>query len=89
MTNIHGTEPTKFPIMNYIFGTYNSLKYGPIFGHVDIRIYDDYTKSNCECEFPKSYKDTLNKGKSIFTGNLDNNNTKLNTIEIEVFKLYD
>ena len=89
LTNIHGTEPAIFPIINYIYGTYNSLKYGPIFGYVDIGIYDDYINSICECEFPKSYKDTLNKGKSIFTGNLDNNNTKMKIIEIEVFKLYD
>ena len=38
--------------------------------------------------FPCRYEDTLNKGKSIFTGNLDNNKCEFTVKEIEVFKLY-
>ena len=57
--------------------------YGPTFGYCfDIGIQfesGDYTN------FPKSYKDILGKGYSIFPG--DNENKKLNLKEIEVFKL--
>jgi len=37
--------------------------------------------------FPSSYKDTLGKGKSIFTGDFNISNTTYNIKEVEVFKM--
>ena len=88
LTNIHGTEPTKFPSINND-NVYHNSEYGPCFGNYnDIDIKADYKKSLSKSTFPYDYKDTLNKGKSIFTGNLDNNKNEFNIKEIEVFKLY-
>jgi len=89
LTNIHGTEPTKFPNTNKDKSVYHHSDYGPSFGdYNDIDIRSDYKKSVSYIRFPKDYKDTLNNGKSIFTGNLDNNKNEIYIKEIEVFKLY-
>ena len=89
LTNIHGTEPTKFPNKIKYRSVYHNSNYGPCFGNYnDINIISDYKKSGSYSRFPTDYEDTLNKGKSIFTGNLDNNNESLTVKEIEVFKLY-
>jgi hypothetical protein len=37
--------------------------------------------------FPRGHLDTLNKGKSIFSGSIDNNINTTKLIEIEVFKI--
>ena len=60
---------------------------GLIFGSgSDIYLYNNFTSDNSNCSsFPYSYKDTLGKGKSIFTG--DNNNKYFKLKEIEVFKI--
>ena len=83
LTNIHGIEPTKFPNSDSQYYIYDNSTYGPTFGggH-DIKIYKNGSYSN----FPYSYKDILGKGKSIFTGDLNNN--KFNLKEIEVFKIF-
>ena len=39
--------------------------------------------------FPYSYQDNLGKGKSIFTGDLNNSNRQFTLKEIEVFKLFN
>ena len=89
LTNIHGTEPTKFPNKNKNASVYHNSNYGPSFGNYnDINIISDYKKPGSYNRFPTDYEDTLKKGKSIFTGNLDNNNESLTVKEIEVFKLY-
>ena len=86
LTNIHNTEPTKFPSKNSGYNAYHGNNYGPYF--YDIRTYDNILKENSSySNFSSSYKDVLEKGFSIFTGALDSN--KSFTIkEIKVFKLY-
>ena len=72
LTNIYGTEPTKFQNKLENQSVYHSSDHGPSFGNYDdINIISDY-KSSGYSRFPTAYLDTLNKGKSIFTGNLDN-----------------
>jgi len=85
LTNIHGTEPTKFPNSDSKHSIYDCSTYGPTFGNgCDLHIYKNSTYSI----FPSSYKDILGKGKSIFTGDLNNNNQNFNLKEIEVFKIF-
>jgi len=86
LTNIHGTEPTKFPNSDSRYSIYDYYTYGPTFGDGHA-IYTN--KQGSYSSFPSSsYKDILGKGKSIFTGDLNNNNNKINLKEIEVFKIY-
>ena len=85
LTNIHGTEPTKFPNSNTSYSIYDVSNYGPTFGSGhDICIYKNDTYAN----FPNSYQDILSIGKSIFTGDSDNNNKNFKLKEIEVFKVF-
>ena len=88
LTNIHGIKPTKFPNTTKDKSVFHDSSYGPCFGEYDLDIRSDYKNPNSYSRFPIDYKDTLNKGKSIFTGNSDNSKTNLNVKEIEVFKLY-
>ena len=89
LTNIHNTDPTKFPTTNNDQGTYHVSEYGPTFGEAcDIYISSDYINSNCSSDYPCRYKDILGKGKSIFTGDFNNNNSKFRLKEIEVFLLF-
>ena len=82
LTNIHGTEPTKFPNSNTNYSIYDHSNNGPFFGGgIDIYInFKSYTSN-----FPNSYQDTIGKRWSIFSG--DNNSSDFNLKEIEVFKL--
>ena len=85
LTNIHGTEPTKFPNSDTDKSIYDNSNCGPSFGAGR----DIYTLENSSgTDFPRSYKDILGKGKSIFTGDLNNNNGNFNLKEIEVFKIF-
>ena len=89
LTNIHGAEPTKFPNKDKDISVYHNSDYGRCFGNYnDIDIRSDYKKSVSYANFPKEYEDILNKGKSIFTGNKNNNSTDLIIKEIEVFRLH-
>ena len=86
LTNIHNTSPTKFPNSNKDYSLFFNDKYGPTFGgghdlHIDTQILD----SKADSSFPHSYKDTLGKGRSVFTGNMNSKSFKLK--ELEVFKL--
>ena len=87
LTNIFSTIPTKFPVKEFIHSTYNNLQYGPDFGFTDILVYSDYNSFICETDFPSSYTDTLGKGKSVFTGDINNKNNIIKIKEFEVFKL--
>ena len=88
LTNIHGTEPTKFPNSNTSYSIYVHSNYGPTFGG-GYDIYTLYSSSNSSgSSFPHSYQDILGKGRSIFTGDLNNNNGNINLKEIEVFKIF-
>ena len=89
LTNIHNTSPTKFSNTDSNYSIYDKSNYGPIFGGgFDIGIFvngnnNNYNSSN----FPHSYQDSLGKGKSIFTADL--NNQKFTLEEIEVFKCFN
>ncbi len=86
LTNVHNTQPTKFPT-NGEQGVRHHSSYGPSFGEgCDIYIKSDFYNSSTD--FPCRYKDELGKGRSIFTGCINNNKTDLKIKEIEVFKLY-
>ena len=88
LSNIYNIEPTKFP---YDKGTsvYHHSSYGPYFGGGnDLYLYNNFTSDNSGISgFPYSYKDTLGKGKSIFTGDFNNSNQYFKLKEIEIFKL--
>jgi len=87
LTNIHGTEPTKFPNSNTSYSIYDASNYGPTFGNgCDIYTFENNYYSGSS--FPCGYQDILCKGRSIFTGDLNNNNTSFNLKEIEVFKIF-
>ena len=87
LTNIHGTQPTKFPNTNSNSSLCFNSNYGPIFGagH-DIYTCPNFINDNSSSNFPHSYQDNLSKGYSIFSGNLNSKNYKLK--ELEVFKLF-
>ena len=90
MTNIHKTDPTKFPNINSSYSVYHYSNHGPRFGEgADLLIYHDFlNNNNSYSNIGSSYQDTLGKGRSIFTGDIDNNNSKIKIKELEVFKLF-
>ena len=87
LTNIHGTEPTKFPSKNDKNEVCHNSSCGPAFGFEDLGIYISFNKKGGWSGFPYTYQDSLWKGKSIFTGDLNNNNGKFKLKEIEIFKI--
>ena len=89
LTNIYNIEPTKFPNKENNDSIYHNSDYGPCFGYYnDIYIGKDFKNDFSYTSFPNNYIDVLGKGKSIITGDFDNNNNKYKLKEIEVFKLY-
>ena len=93
LTNMYETEPTKFPLKNNndgnaIYDGNYILLFGG--GH-DLYIPNDYLNRVSYTKFPYTYQDILGKGKSIFSGNMTNNNnnnySEFNLIELEIFKL--
>ena len=87
LTNIHGIEPTKF-INNDSSNVNHHSGRGPCFGNYnDIQVFADYSNSNCVSAFPCNYKDNSGKGKSIFTGDFNNDNSNFRMKDIEVFKV--
>ena len=88
LTNIHNSIPTKFQSKNNNKDIYHDSSYGPWFGGGrDIGIDKDFSNNKMYCSFPHTYIDTLGKGKSIFTGDTNNENQYFNIKEIEVFKI--
>ena len=90
LVNIHNSEPTKFKIKSENEGVYHSSGYGPTFGSncvIGISI-SDFLNSDAYTDFPCRYVDSLGKGRSIFTGDFNNDNTKFRLKEIEVFQLF-
>ena len=88
LTNVYGTEPTKFQNKDSN-NVYHNPDRGPNFGsNNDIRVFEDYLKRKSTIEFPINYNDILNKGRSVFTGDLNNNNMECQINEIEVFQIY-
>ena len=90
LSNIHGTEPTKFPNINTSYSVYHYSSRGPSFGYgCEIYIYEDFINTNSYSNFPNAYQDVLNKGKSVFTGDLNNSNYYFKVKDIEVFKIFN
>ena len=88
LTNIHGTAPMKFLNKDSSNVNHHPSR-GPCFGNYnDIAVFHDYSSTNCDSAFPCNYSDSLGKGKSIFTGDFNNNNSNFKMAEIEIFKVY-
>ena len=90
LTNIHGTEPTKYPITNnYNYAVYHNNSYGPTFGNGhDLYISNNYLNNNSSyAGLGNAYQDVLGRGNSIFSGDNQTNQIKLK--EMEVFKLFN
>jgi hypothetical protein len=88
LTNIHGTEPTKFPnSQNTNYALYHHSSYGPTFGNGhDLYICNNYLNNNDSyCGLGNAYPDVLGRGNSIFSG--DANSTNIKIKELEVFKM--
>ena len=87
LTNIYNIEPTKFPYLKDRSVCHDE-SYGPLFGGgSDLGFGSNFISSKGSwSSFPYSYKDILNKGKSIFTGDLNNNNHYYLLKEIEIFE---
>ena len=83
LINMYNIVPTKFPNSNTERSICNDAEYGPTFGEY-YDIFIDF--KNNYIGFPKSYKDIIGKGCSIFSGD-DSEFNKFNLKEIEVFKL--
>ena len=86
LTNIYNTEPTKFPYAKNR-SVYHDTKNGPYFGYPDLGFYTTFNDNSNRSCFPFNYQDIIGKGKSIFTGDINNNNKYYKTKEIEIFKL--
>ena len=87
LTNIYNIEPTKFLSRNDGKEVYHNYNSGPRFGcGRDIGTEGDFLKIDSYTCFPYTYKDTLGKGKTIFTGDNNIKTEYFKIIEIEVFK---
>ena len=91
LTNIYNTEPTKFKYIKER-SVYHDANYGPVFGAgTDLYFGDNsgnFTLQNSNgSKFPCSYEDSLGKGRTVFTGDFNNNNQYIKIKEIEVFRL--
>ena len=90
LTNIYNIEPTKFPNKdNNNDSVRHTFNEGPCFGGgADIAVYSDFKKDKLASNFPVTYQDVLEKGRSIFSGDINKNtNTYFYLEEIEIFKL--
>ena len=92
LTNIHGIQPTKFPLKDENDGNAvcHNNDYGAAFGSGhDLVIYSNCnTKPSSWTYFGSySYNDTTEKGRSIFTSNPDTSNSAFQVQEIEVFRI--
>ena len=89
LTNMHNSEPIKFPHnpKEKIYSVYHNVEYGPSFGSGrDISIASDFTLGESYANFPYTYIDSLGKGASTFSSDLNSNRFKLK--EIEVFTIH-
>ena len=90
LTNIYNINPTKFPSKNDQYEVVHRSDRGPCFGgSYDLGINNDFLNSGGWSGFPYTYEDILGKGKCIFTGNDNKNNSSFKIKEIEVFKIYN
>ena len=88
LTNIYNIQPTKFPSKKDGKEVYHNPGFGPRFGHGrDIGNGKDFLKDNSYTNFPDTYKDILDRGKSIFTSVPNNEICDFKIKETEVFNL--
>ena len=85
LSNIYNIPPNKFDLKINQTGVFHANGQGPVFGSNAFLIINTLGKNRTL--FPDNFIDNLNKGKSIFTGNEDNNDEYFNIKEIEVFKI--
>ena len=88
LTNMHNSEPIKFPIKKADEALYYRNDYGPLFGNCgnDLGLRKDFLNDGGFCHnFNGTYSDSLGKGKTVFIGDTKSNDFKLK--EIEVYKL--
>lgn len=91
LTNIHNTNPVKFPTKKNGYEIRNYISCGPAFGSGTDLGVQEYSNNMCGrgwSWFPSTFQDTLGYGKSVFTGNFDNNNLIFEIKEVEVFKVF-
>ena len=89
LTNIFNIEPTKFPSKKDKKEIRCYPSNGPLFGNgTDLGLYEDFINQGGWSNFGESFSDIIGKGRSIFTGDSNNNNVKIKIKEIEVFKIY-
>ena len=86
LTNMHGIQPTKFPLKDENDGNAvcHDTDYDPAFGggH-DLRISSKCNSSaSSSANFGSTYNDTTGKGSSIFTSNVSSNNFQVQEIEV-------
>ena len=88
LTNMHGTQPTKFPLKDENDGNaiyYYKERSSTLGNGRDICICTNCnSNSSSYSYFPNSYNDTTGKGNSIFTSSTSSSNFQVQ--EIEVFK---
>jgi len=90
LTNIHNSEPLKFPnIKSSSIGHYSG--YCARFGQEDdLYLVSDYLNNNKSySKLGNYYQDILGKGNSVFTGDPNNNIINFRLKEMEVFKLFN
>lgn len=91
LTNIYYSKPTKFPISKNSNVIYHYMNCGPVFGYgCDIWMANNFSDENNNynnSNFPSSFNDVLGYGKSVFTGDRNNNNKIIKYKEIEVFSV--
>ena len=87
LTNMYGTAPTKYPNINQNQAVYHNSSYGPVFGGgFGLKICGDFlNETKSYCKIGNDYQDSLGKGYSVFTGDVNNTNFKLK--EMELFKV--
>ena len=87
LTNIYNAPPTIFNLKENQVAVFHYQNEGPVFGKNAILIKNNFIGANNVTYFPENFKDNLNKGKSIFTGNENNDYYHMDIKEIEVFKI--
>ena len=88
LTNMHGIQPTKFPLKNENDGSAvkHSSGCGPIFGDgSSLWIYSNCNSNTDSNANFSTYRDTTGKGSSIFSSSTSTINFKVK--EIEVFRV--
>lgn len=89
LTNMYGTQPTRFPLKSERDGSavHHEIMYGPVFGDCSDLVIESDCNANTGSftNFPSSYKDSTWKGSSIFSSDTETNHFQVQ--EIEVFRI--